>query len=114
MSVGNINSYGDKKNNFNFQYKVLQGLASLFSAFTGVTSGAARTSNILRTISSGTIGAGTFSVSIANVGLADGTVKGVTLKSKETITFDAGSINNTLDTIAYNATGTEFLIIYIS
>ena len=117
MSVGNINSYGDKKNNFTFQYKVLKGITDLLTAITGITVSIgpeSRVTNIIRTTSTGNISAGKFSVSIANVGSADGTVKGVTLKPNETINFDAGALNNTLDAIDYIATGTEFLIIYIS
>ena len=53
------------------------------------------------------------SISIANVGTANGTVKGVTLKPGETVSFDAGTLNNTLDVIDYVATGTEFLIIVV-
>lgn len=117
MSVGNINSYGDKKNNFSWQYKMLKGLDALLSAFSGSGSYLApqtRVTNILRSSSTGTILAGTYSISISNVGVANGTVKGTTLKSGETINFDAGTLNNTLDAINYVATGTEFLIIYIS
>lgn len=114
MSVGNINSYGDKKNNFNFQYKVLQGIASLISTFTGGSTGAARTTTIIRPSAASTIPAGVFSVSIANVGAGNGTVKATTLKPGEVINLDAGAINNTLDSIDYDATGTEFLIAYVS
>jgi hypothetical protein len=114
MSVGNINSYGDKKNNFPFQLKVLQGITSVINALTGVTIGASRVTNIDRPTSTGTIAAGTYSASISNVGNANGDVKGTTLKPGETVNFDAGAINNTLDAIDYNATGTEFLIVYIS
>lgn len=73
-----------------------------------------KTSNIQRETSTGTIAAGAFSVSIANVGAATGTVKTVDLNPGETINFDAGATNNTLDAIAFNATGTEFLIISIT
>lgn len=117
MSVGNINSYGDKKNNFNFQYKVLKGIADVITAITGVTvniNPEAKVTNIIRATGSGTITAGKFSASFGNVGSANATVKGVTLKPGETINFDAGALNNTLDAIAYDATGTELLIIYIS
>lgn len=68
---------------------------------------------ILRPTTSGTIAAGTNAVSIANVGAADGTVATITLKAGETINFDAGE-SNTLTSIAYDATGTTFLIITIS
>jgi hypothetical protein len=68
---------------------------------------------MLRVTDDSTIAAGKSSVSIANVGGADGTVLGAVLKPNETVNFDAGAINNTLSAIAYEATGTEFLIITI-
>ena len=116
MSVGNINSYGDKKNNFPFQLKVLQGIASILTAVTGITINVdpeAKATTIIRATNAGTVTAGKNSVSFGNVGAANATVKGVTLKPGETINFDAGAINNTLDAIAYDATGTELLIIHI-
>jgi hypothetical protein len=113
MSVGNLKTYGNKGNNFPFQLNVLQGLSSVVNALTGATSGDAKTTTIARPAAAGTVAAGANSVSIANVGAANGTVKGVTLKPGETITFDAGAINNTLDAIDYIATGTEFLIITV-
>ena len=63
------------------------------------------------------IAAGARSVSIANVGAEDGLVLGTVLASGETITFDAGSLNNTLGAITYDptsdgvgVTATTFLI----
>lgn len=85
--------------------------SSSAGAFT--SSGIVKTPAISRPSASGTIAAGANSVSIANVGAADGTVAGVTLKAGETINFDAGQ-SNTLTSIAYDATGTTFLIITIS
>lgn len=77
-------------------------------------SGVVKTPTIIRpSNTTGTIAAGANSVSIANVGAADGTVATVALKVGETINFDAGE-SNTLTSIAYVATGTEFLIITIS
>jgi hypothetical protein len=117
MSVGNINSYGDKKNNFSWQYKMLLGLDSILSALSGSGSFIApqtRTTNILRTSAAGTITVGRYSAAFANVGAANATVKGVTLGAGETIMFDAGTLNNTLDAIAYDGTGTTLLITYIS
>ena len=113
MSVGNLKDYGNKGNNFPFQLNVLQGLSSVVSALTGATNGAARTTTIARPSAGGTVTAGKRSVSIANVGAANGTVKTVIIKPGETVTFDAGAINNTLDAIDYIATGTEFLIITV-
>jgi hypothetical protein len=84
------------------------------SAGAFASSGIVKTPTISRpSNTTGTIAAGANAISIANVGAADGTVATVTLKAGETINFDAGA-NNTLTSIAYVATGTEFLIITIS
>jgi hypothetical protein len=112
MSIGNLKDYGNKGNNFPFQLKVLQGITALLNLVNGSSNGAARTTNIVRPSTGGTISTGTYSVSIANAGSSNGTVKGVTLKPGEVINLDAGAINNTLDAINYDATGTEFLIAY--
>ena len=117
MSIGNLKTEGNKGNNFPWQIKVLQGLDKLLSTISGTgtyLTPKARITNILRTTSNGTIAAGKYSVSFANVGSDDSVVKGVIIKSGETINFDAGTLNNTLDAIAYDATGTDLLIIYIS
>lgn len=77
--------------------------------------GDTRQTNILRTSASSSVPSGTYSVSFANVHpSADSTVKTVTLKPGETISFDGGAVNNTLDEIAYNSISSELLIIYIS
>lgn len=70
------------------------------------------TPGLLRTVAAGTVAAGARSVSIANVGAGDGEVLGETLAAGETITFDAGAVNNSLGAIAYNPTTgtTTFLI----
>lgn len=67
-----------------------------------------------RVTASGTVAAGSRSVSIANVGTESGTVLGTELAAGETVNFDAGSLNNTLAAVAYDpttpGTGTTFLI----
>jgi PPE-repeat protein len=77
---------------------------------------AQRTPNIFRYTNSGTIAAGAYSMSIANVGSANATVKTVTLKPGESISFDAGTLNNTLAAVAYDATtaGAELLVITLT
>jgi hypothetical protein len=110
MSIGNLKDYGNKGNNFPFQLRVLQGITALLNTFNGASNGAAKVTDIIRPSGSGSIPAGANSVSIANVGSANGTVKATTLKQGEVINLDAGAINNTLDDIDYDATGTEFLI----
>ena len=74
------------------------------------STGLTKTTGLLRVTTSGTLSAGFAGISIANVGLSNGTVKGVTLKPGESIEYSAGAVNNKLDSVAYNATGTEFLI----
>jgi len=116
MSIGNLKDYGNKGNNFPWQYKMLQGLDALLTAFsssgTSYLAPQSRTTQIARVSNAGNY-IGMYSISIANVGSANGTVKGVTLKPGETVSFDAGALNNTLDAIDYVATGTEFLIIQV-
>jgi hypothetical protein len=76
--------------------------------------GVQRTPTFLRPAGlSGTIPAGRYSMSFANVGTINATVGGITLKPGESISFDAGAINNTLGSVSYNATGAggELLII---
>jgi len=72
------------------------------------------TPNIIRATASGTIPAGAYSFSVANLGAADGTLLGQTIKPSEIINFDAGSLNNVYGAVAYDATGTELLITYNS
>jgi len=56
-----------------------------------------------------------FSVSVANVGASNGTVlAGVTIKPGEVLNFSADAVNNYFTSFPYNATGTEFVIIYVT
>lgn len=56
-----------------------------------------------------------FSVSVANVGAANGSLLGVanSIKPGEVLNFSADAINNYFTTFAYDATGTEFIIIFV-
>ena len=77
--------------------------------------GIARTPNALRPTSSGTITGTIYSISVANVGANNGTVLGgVTIKPGEVLNFSADAINNYFTSFAYNASTTEFIIIYVS
>lgn len=79
--------------------------------------GVQRTPTFLRPAgTSGTISAGRYSISFANVGTANATVGGITLKPGETMNFDAGAINNTLAAVTYSTTtaGAELLIISLT
>ena len=64
--------------------------------------------------SSGTTPVGAYSFSIANVGTADGTVDFTTIPAGLTISYDGGALNNTLSVINFDATGTTFIVTYIS
>lgn len=80
--------------------------------------GLLRTTGMLRPTGSGNVNtaAATFySVSVANVGSANGTVlSAVTIKPGEVLNFSADAINNYFNSFAYDATGTEFIIIYVA
>ena len=73
-----------------------------------------RTPGILSDTGAGATPTPVYSFSIANVGGADGVVDGVTIPAGVTISFDGGGLNNTLDPLSYNASGTTFIITYIS
>lgn len=75
-----------------------------------------RTPNLLRATGSGTIAPVVYDFSVANVGAANGTILGGTIKPGETLNFSAGTLNNSYAaaSIAYDGTGTELVIIYNS
>ena len=81
--------------------------------------GLARTPGVIRPTGSGDVSSAAatfFSVSVANVGAANGTVLAslTTIKPGEVLNFSADAINNYFTSFAYNATGTEFIIIYVA
>ena len=87
-------------------------LAQLVSNTTSVT----RTPVLLRATGAGSIAPLVYDFSVSNVGSANGTILGGTIKPGETLNFSAGALNNSYaaGTIAYNGTGTELVIIYNS
>ena len=115
MSIGDTKSYGNKGNNFPWQLQMLKGLQGIIDALTVGTCcpPEVRTTNIVSATGVGTVPANTYSLSIANVGNAAGTVGGVSVPAGVVVNYSA-ELNNTLTGIAYNATGTTFLITYIS
>jgi hypothetical protein len=80
------------------------------------TTGVVRTPNLLRVNDPNDLAAFAplYSVSVANVGLADGTVLGGVLRPGEVVNFSADALNNFFSSFIVDATGTEFIIIYIS
>lgn len=115
MSVGNLKTDGQKGNNFPWQLKMLQGIQGIITA---VTASACcppekRSTNIVSATGAGVVPDNTYSFSIANVGNAAGTVDGVSVPAGVVVNFSA-ELNNFLEGIPYNATGTTFLITYLS
>ena len=82
------------------------------------TTGVARTPGIIRPNNTSgnlnTVAATFYSVSLGNVGTANGTVLGATIKPGEILNFSADAVNNFFNSFVYDATGTEFIIIYVA
>lgn len=113
--------------NANWQLNVLKGLQAIFDELSKgievdtndielLLAAKVRVPNIIRhtgpTVA--TIAAKVYDFSVANVGTANGTILGQTIKPGETLNFSAGSMNNfyAQNTITYNGNGTELVIIY--
>lgn len=70
-----------------------------------------QTPSFARATASGSVAVGALSVSVSNVGASNGTLTGAVLKPGETITFGSSDRKATLTAVAYDATGTEFIIV---
>jgi hypothetical protein len=91
--------------------------ASLVTTTSGISSSLASQVRAPRYEISSTTGTtltDVYSFAIANVGAANGFVDGSVLLPGVTINFNAGALNNTLATLGYDATGTTFVITYVS
>ena len=80
------------------------------------TTGVARTPGIIRPTTAGNVNTAVltfYSVSVANVGLADGLVLSATIKPGEVLNFSGDALNNFFTSFDYDATSTEFLITFI-
>lgn len=140
MSIGDLKTEGNKGNNFPYQLKVLQGLQcvcdqlkelnidttaieatlldieAILQTVETNTTGVVRTPGIIRPTGDGnidTVATIFYSVSVANVGLANGTVLGATIKPGEVLNFSGDALNNYFTSFDYDATGTEFVIIFV-
>jgi hypothetical protein len=122
MSIGNLKDSGNQNgNNFPYQLKVLQGLQALIDnnnlcceTLSQLLQPQARKINVRSVSDSDTVGTGAYSLSIANVGASAGLVNGQPLPAGVTLNFDAGTLNNTLSGVIYDATDTTFLITYLT
>jgi len=130
MSFANDNTSGSKHSNGSWQLSVLQLLgqiaagggggggcpcpssaqeATLAQVLTKLTAVSA-TPGLIRAIGAGSVAAGAKSVSVYNAENANGLVLGQIIKPGESLTWSAGDMNNTLDAISYDGTGTELVI----
>jgi hypothetical protein len=68
----------------------------------------------VRTSTTGSVSTKCYSLSVSNVGAANGTFLSSTIKPGETLNFNAGAINNIYasSTFSWDGTGTELIIIY--
>jgi hypothetical protein len=73
-----------------------------------------RRPGVISTDTNGTTSTGWYSFSIANVGAAAGLVNGQSIPAGTVLNFDGGTLNNTLDSLTYDASGTTFIITYIA
>ena len=74
---------------------------------------ASRTPTLARATAAGTVAVNARFASISNVGNANGTLLGAVLKPGETVDIEAGAQKDLLGVIAYDATGTEFLVLRV-
>jgi hypothetical protein len=72
-----------------------------------------RRPGVLSTDTNGATSSGWYSFSIANVGSSAGIVNGQSIPAGTVLNFDGGTLNNTLDSLPYDASGTTFIITYI-
>ncbi len=115
-SIGNLKNSGLQGNNWPWQHKVLKGLDCIcdgIGQLTPLLSPQTRDANILSDSGPGSTPS-CYGFSIANVGSGVGTVAGQPLPAGATVNFDPAGFNNLINGIAYDATGTTFLITWLS
>lgn len=88
---------------------IIEALREIISFLSNSNSGIQRTPTLISTSTSGTVTTGKISVAIANVGVSDGTVLGVTLPANTSVSYEVLK-GETLAAVSYDATGTTFLI----
>jgi len=114
MSVGNLPTQGDKKNNWTWQNSVLQLLGQIAAGGGGGGGGCCpqtiRTPEMFRVGGIGSVLAGARSVSFFNAGATNAIVLGAALKPGEMVTFSAESTLDVLTVVSYDGTGTDLLI----
>ena len=112
-SIGDLKNSGLQGNNWPWQFRVLKGLDNIYTGIAQYFGPQTRSANILSTTGSGTIPP-SYGFSIANVGSAPGIMDGQPIPAGTTVNFDPGTLNNTINGVNYDATGTTFLITWLS
>lgn len=115
-SIGDLKNSGLQGNNWPWQYKVLLGLDCICDGINNLTPLLApqtRNANVLSDSGSGTTPP-CYGFSIANVGSGVGTIDGQPIPPGTTVNFDPAGLNNTVNGVSYDATGTTFLITWLS
>jgi hypothetical protein len=114
MGVVNDSTWGNKGSNANWQLRVLQLLNQISAGVGGGgTPVAAVPYGPITSAGAGTIPANAKSYSIANIGIAAGIVNGGSLPVDIEVSYSAQDGEKFTAAVAYDATGTTFLITYI-
>lgn len=85
---------------------------ALLNAIQVLLTGSTRTHNTVVSSGAGSVPVGSVRGSVLNIGNASGTWNGVSLPAGVSIPWGAADNNDTYNTIAYDATGTTFVIEY--
>ena len=108
IKMGTVDNQPGWTNDEPGAYKAVQAISIWMNPSSVI--GNLRTANIYNASVSGATNAKCYSVSIANVGTANGTVNGAILTPGTTINFDGGAMNNQIDVISFDSNLTTFLI----
>lgn len=115
-SIGNLKNSGLQGNNWPWQHKVLLGLDCICDGLKGLiplVTQQTRDANILSDSGPGFTPL-CYGFSIANVGSGVGTIAGQPIPPGTTVNFDPTGLNNLVNGVGYDATGTTFLITWLS
>ena len=115
-SIGDLRNSGLQGNNWPWQYKVLKGLDCIcneIGALSPLLLPKVRNANILSETAAGSV-PDSYGFSIANVGSGVGTIAGQPIPPGTTVNFDPAGLNNIVNGVTYDATGTTFLITWLS
>ena len=114
MSIGNTKTQGNQGKNFPYQLRNLQLLEAILSTLNASITPVERTPSLVRVNDKGLIPSGTIRLSVINSGKSDGGWLTTAIKPGEKFDYSVNQIGDVLGEFAYDATGTEFAISYVS